>query len=210
VFQGSIDGTLKAYAADSGKPVWSYDVKAPMIAPPITYRAKGKQYVTVLTGLGMGYSMNGGALIGPAIEKYGVDPLTQARRVLTFAIGGKAMLPPRRQPSPPPADPGFVLDQAQAMAGMAAYENHCSTCHGSAAVGIGNGPDLRRSAVPIDQAAFTQVVRGGALQARGMPKFGEFPEAKLEAIRHYLRSRAAVLRGEGGKPPQAPPTLHIR
>jgi quinohemoprotein ethanol dehydrogenase len=210
VFQGGIEGKFSAYAADSGKQLWSYDVKAPMIAPPITYKAGGKQYVTVLTGLGMGFAMNGGALIGPAIEKYGVDPLTQARRVLTFAIGGTATLPPRRQPSPPPPDPGFAPDPAKAMAGMAAYENHCSTCHGSAAIGIGNGPDLRRSAVPINSEAFVQVVKNGALQQRGMPGFHEFDAAKLEAIRQYLRSRAADLRQNAATQPGEPATLHIR
>jgi quinohemoprotein ethanol dehydrogenase len=210
VFQGTIDGTLKAYAADTGKLVWSYDVKAPLIAPPITYRAGGKQYVTVLTGLGMGYSMNGGALIGAAIEKYGIDPLTQARRVLTFAIGGKQQLPPRREPAPPPPDPDFKPDPAEVMAGMAAYELVCSTCHGSAVIGIGNGPDLRRSAVPLDKGAFEQVVRGGALAARGMPGYSEYDDAKLEAIRQYLRSRAADLRGNGQAPQPAPVPLQIR
>lgn len=211
VFQGSIDGQFKAYAADTGKLVWSYDAKAPLLAAPITYRAGGKQYVTVLTGLGMGYSMNGGALIGPAIERYGIDPLTQARRVLTFAIGGTATLPPRRQPAPPPADPGYKPNLAQAMAGMQAYEMQCSPCHGSAVVGIGNGPDLRRSSIPLDRQAFAQVVRGGALESRGMPKFGEFKDAKLEAIRQYIRSRAADLRGKASaapKPSDTPLQIH--
>jgi quinohemoprotein ethanol dehydrogenase len=186
-----------------------FDVRAPMIAPPISYQAGGKQYVTVLTGLGMGYSMNGGALIGPSIEQYGIDPRTQARRVLTFAIGGKATLPPRTQPLPPPPDPEFKSDAAKAMTGLVAYETHCSTCHGSSAVGIGNGPDLRRSAIPLDRAIFAQVVRAGLLQPRGMPKFGEFDDAKLEAIRQYLRSRSADLRA-GTKAKTAPAALQIR
>ncbi|MFT4027079.1 MAG: PQQ-dependent dehydrogenase, methanol/ethanol family [Novosphingobium sp.] len=209
VFQGTIDGQFKAFAADSGKLAWMFDARAPMIAPPITYRAGGKQYVTVLTGLGMGFSMNGGALIGPEIERYGIDPRAQARRVLTFAIGGTARLPPRAQPLPPPPDPGFRADSARATAGLIAYETHCSTCHGSSAIGIGNGPDLRRSAVPLDSATFAQVVRAGLLEPRGMPRFGEFDDAKLEAIRQYLRSRAADLR-KGAAAKSAPTALQIR
>jgi quinohemoprotein ethanol dehydrogenase len=210
VFQGTIEGILRAYAADTGELVWSYDVKAPMLAPPITYRAGGKQYVTVLTGLGMGYAMNGGALIGPDIEKYGVDPLTQARRVLTFALDGTKVLPPRRDPSPPPPDPDFKPEPARVTAGMMTYELICSTCHGSAAIGIGNGPDLRRSAVIQSPEAFDQVVRGGVLAARGMPKYPEFDDAKLEAIRHYLRSRAADLRTNAGQKQPGPTSLQIR
>lgn len=195
VFQGSIDGQLKAFAADTGKQVWSYDTKAPLIAAPIAYRAGGKQYVTVLTGLGMGFSMNGGALIGRSIERYGIDPQIQARRVLTFAIGGKATLPARREAAAPPPDPEFRPDAAKFAAGMGPYEMQCQACHGSMVIGIGNGPDLRRSPIPLDPQAFAQVVRGGALESRGMPKFGEYDDAKLEAIRHYIRARAAELRG---------------
>ena len=196
VFQGTIDGQFAAYDAASGKQVWRFDAKAPMIAPPISYRAGGKQYVTVLTGLGMGYSMNAGSLFGPDIEKYGIDPLTQARRVLTFAIDGKGTLPPRREPSPPPADPDFQPQPARLQAGYMGYAMHCLTCHGDMAVGIGNGPDLRRSATILDKDTFDQIVRHGLLEERGMPRFAEFGDAKVEDIRQYLRSRAADLRGD--------------
>ncbi len=198
VFQGTVDNWFKAYAADSGKMVWQFDTKAPMIAPPISYRAGGKQYVTVLTGLGMGYSMAAGSLLGPEIERYGINPSTQARRVLTFVIGGKATLPPRREPPPPPADPGFKANPALVQSGYIAYATHCLTCHGDIAVGVGNGPDLRRSVVTFDSVTFGQVVKGGVSQSRGMPGYGEFDDAKVEAIRHYLRSRSADLRGHGG------------
>ena len=196
VFQGSIDGRFKAYAAATGKVMWDFDAGAPLIAPPITFRAGGKQYVTVLTGLGMGYAMNAGSLIGPMVERYGIDPLTQARRVLTFAIGGTKVLPPPRQPAPPTPDPSFRPEPARFDAGFLGYEMHCLNCHGDRAIGIGNGPDLRRSAVPQDQASFEQVVRGGALEARGMPKYAEFSDTKLEAIRYYLRARSAEMRGD--------------
>lgn len=211
VFQGTIDGQFKAFEAASGKEVWRFDAKAPMIAPPISFRAGGKQYVTVLTGLGMGYSMNAGALFGPDIEKYGIDPLTQARRVLTFAIGGKGTLPPRREPPAPPEDPGFKPQLARVQTGFVAYETHCLTCHGDMAVGIGNGPDLRRSAMIFDKDSFGRVVRHGALAERGMPIFKEFSDVKVEDIRHYLRARAAELRGDSvaSTTPQ-PGSLQIR
>lgn len=196
VFQGSIDGQFRAFAADSGKEVWRYDARAPLIAPPISYSVNGVQYVTVLTGMGMGFSMNAGSLIGPDVEKFGIDPATQARRVLTFAFGGTKVLPPRATPAPAPHDHEFVPDAKRMMTGFIAYETHCLSCHGDRAVGIGNGPDLRRSVMPLDAAAFEAVVIAGALETRGMPRFGEFDRAKAEDIRHYLRSRMAQLRGE--------------
>jgi len=50
VFQGRIDSHFNAYAADSGKLLWSYDAQAAVIAPPISYSVGGKQYVTVAAG----------------------------------------------------------------------------------------------------------------------------------------------------------------
>ena len=209
VFQGTVDGKLTGYDATTGAVRWQFDTRAPLIAPPIAFRAGGRQYVTVLTGLGMAYPMNAGALIGPQVESYGIDPLTQARRVLTFAIGGKASLPARREPAAPPPDPGFRPDPARIAAGGAAFSAHCATCHGELAVGIGNGPDLRRSGVVPDAATFDAVLREGLLEPRGMPRFAEFPAAKVEAIRHYLRARAADLRaGRSGS--GQPASLTVR
>ncbi|CAN7644809.1 PQQ-dependent dehydrogenase, methanol/ethanol family [Phenylobacterium sp. LjRoot225] len=212
VFQGSIDGYFRAFSATTGALAWQFDAKAPILAPPISFEANGQQYVTVLTGLAMGYVMNSTALAGPAIERYGLDPQTQARRVLTFAIGGKASLPPRLVPPPPPEDPHFTPLPAKVTAGAVAYSAHCLNCHGALAVGIGHAPDLRRSALPLDQAAFEQVVRSGALEPRGMPGFAEFSDEKLEDIRHYLRSRAADLRRGAAFPllGEAPATLDIK
>lgn len=194
VFQGTVDGLFKAYAADSGKLLWQFDARAPILAPPIAYRAGAHQYVTILTGLGMAYPLNGAALSGPGIERYGVDPRTQARRVLTFVLGGQATLPPRREPPAPPADPDFSSNPAQELAGAIAYSAHCLNCHGVMVVGMGNGPDLRRSAMPLDAATFDGVVRGGALAPRGMPPFPEFTDEKLGNIRQYIRAQAHALR----------------
>jgi quinohemoprotein ethanol dehydrogenase len=211
VFQGSVDGMFKAYSAADGRQLWSFDTRAPMIAPPITYEFDGKQYVTVLTGLGMAYPMNAGVLAGPDVERYGLDPATQARRVLTFVIGGRQELPPRALAPLPPADPTFQTDSARFMPGALTYSAHCLNCHGSLAVGATQGPDLRRSAIPQNRDVFAQIVRGGVLQERGMPKFGELTDAQLDDIRYYLRARAAQLRGNGSPPPdQNTPSLQLK
>jgi quinohemoprotein ethanol dehydrogenase len=195
VFQGTVDNWFKAYAADSGKVLWQFDAKSPLMATPITYRAGGRQYVTMVTGLGMNNATNLVAINGPETERYGIDPLTQARRVLTFAIGGKGVLPPRRDPPPPAEDPGFAPDEASEGRGALGFAMHCATCHGSLAVASTQAPDLRRSPIPADRGAFAQIVHGGALEARGMPKFGEFPDGKLEDIRQYTRAQTAEMRG---------------
>jgi outer membrane protein assembly factor BamB len=85
VFQGSIDGHFNAYDASSGKPLWSFDAKAPVMAPPISYQVDGRQYVTVMSGSGTSL-----VLLGAYLQKYGISYRDQKRRVLTFALGGGA------------------------------------------------------------------------------------------------------------------------
>jgi quinohemoprotein ethanol dehydrogenase len=130
--------------------------------------------------------------------------------VLTFVIGGKRKLPPRPVAPPPPADPDFKPDQARFMPGAMAYTAHCGDCHGSMAVGSTQAPDLRRSPIPQDRATFVQIVRGGALQAQGMPKFHELDDRKLDDIRYYIRAQAAQLRGQAARQDQSGVSLNLK
>lgn len=194
VFQGTVDGRFTAYDASSGKVLWRFDAGAPIMAPPISYRWRGRQYVTVLTGLGMAYPGNAAALQGPEIAQYAIDPRSQQRRVLTFALGGKKAAPPPTPQPPAFADPDFRPEPDRFVPGAMAYAESCATCHGSLAVGINHGPDLRRSPITPSAEAFRAVVRDGVLKPRGMPPFPEMSEGQREDIRAYLRAMAAHLR----------------
>ncbi len=186
VFQGRLDGFLVAYDALSGKELWRFAAGAPVVAPPISWRLGGKQYVTVLTGNGAG----GGGLFSSENTKLETDYYLP-RRVLTFALGGKASLPKRDAAMirPPLADPGFVPDPALLAKGGRAFAQ-CMVCHGMQALAAGSGPNLRTSPVILDAKAFRSVVKDGALLPAGMPQFSEIDDATIEAIRHYLRLRA--------------------
>lgn len=189
VFQGRIDGQFNAYAADSGRQLWSFAAQAPVTAAPISYSVNGRQYVTVLTGMG-----TSGAAFG-ALLPVSIDYRTQARRILTFAIGGKATLPVSKPEKLRAADdPSFAASAAQEEQGAVAYAQHCAVCHGVDVIAAGHAPDLRGSTVPTDAATFAAVVRDGGLVANGMPRFEEFDDAKLAAVRQYVRSRGAALR----------------
>jgi quinohemoprotein ethanol dehydrogenase len=87
-------------------------------------------------------------------------------------------------------DAGFKVDPAKSARGFGLYSHRCMSCHGAAAVAGGQAPDLRASAIPTDAEMFDQVVRGGALELAGMPKYHELDAADLEALRHYIRTRA--------------------
>lgn len=192
VFQGDSAGMFSAYNAETGGKLWSFDAKVPVLAPPITYRAGSRQYVTVLSGVGTSAGIARGNL---ALR---VDYRTQARRILTFVLDGEARLPPT--PSPEiiyPADPGFVTDRASATRGQKLFA-HCFVCHGVPGTAAGTAPDLASSTVPQSIDAFDQVVSGGALVSNGMPRFTEFDEAALADLRQYIRTAATELRKPAG------------
>lgn len=51
VFQNQVDGKFVARDALTGEQLWSFDLGAPSVAPPITFMANGRQYFAVTTGL---------------------------------------------------------------------------------------------------------------------------------------------------------------
>jgi quinohemoprotein ethanol dehydrogenase len=186
VFQGTADGYFCAFDAASGARLWRQGVGMGIIASPMTYSVDGKQYVAVLAGYG-----GSAAAVGSVMNvgwKY-----AGPRRLLTYALGGTAVLPP----SPAPTlkidakdNPAEVLDPKAIAMGKAMFLA-CAACHGRSAVGVGGpAPDLRESTVPLNQAAFWTVVHDGALMQRGMPRFNMFEKPQLEAIRQYIRSSA--------------------
>jgi quinohemoprotein ethanol dehydrogenase len=97
VFQGQLDNRFNAYDAKGGKLLWSYDTKAPVTASPLSYSVGGRQYVTVVTGMGLSPGIRGDLL-----TDYDVDYRSQKRRVLTFAVGGTKELPAERATKPRP------------------------------------------------------------------------------------------------------------
>ena len=188
VFQGQSDGRFNAYAADSGQLLWSFDAQMGITGAPITYTANGKQYVTLVAGWGG----SAPAFFGSLAAQHGWQARVHPHRLLTFTLDGKAKLPP----TPPPAmvtpvdDPDFVVNDAKAQAGGVLFAQRCIVCHGLGAVAAGYAPDLRASPVPLDSEAFTQVVKQGSLELRGMPRYGELTAEELETLQHYLRARA--------------------
>ena len=60
VFQGTSDGRFVAYAADSGELLWSVDTGQGIVAPPISYKIDGEQFIGVQVGYGGAYALMGG------------------------------------------------------------------------------------------------------------------------------------------------------
>jgi alcohol dehydrogenase (cytochrome c) len=60
VFTGVMTGEFQALDADTGKVLWGFQTPSGIIGHPVTWEKDGKQYVTVLSGLGGVYSQRGG------------------------------------------------------------------------------------------------------------------------------------------------------
>jgi quinohemoprotein ethanol dehydrogenase len=121
VFHGANDGAFTAYAAASGKKLWSVPL-APGFSNPITYELDGRQYVTVLTGRS--------------------GPVSAPGRLYTFAIGANAKIPSMD----PVTVAGDMAGAVQAVfaefdrAGMPnapgrqMLQQNCSSCHAATVV----------------------------------------------------------------------------
>jgi quinohemoprotein ethanol dehydrogenase len=130
---------------------------------------------------------------------FSLDYRTLERRVLTFALNGRASLPQKKGLKVLPApDPEYRPDEQRAQRGALVFAGNCLLCHGFDAVSAGFAPDLRASGIPLSTDAFSNVVKKGALVPRGMPVFGEFSDEQLEDLRAYLRSQAAAFRQSQG------------
>lgn len=189
VFQGTGEGTLKAYDASTGAQLWSYPTVNGIVAPPISYVIDGRQYVAVMVGYG-----------GP-IAMYGTIVPYRPRlsgRLMVFALDGKVRAKPYTIPEPAPIDLTGVTTSGDPVRGLAAYNDTCLVCHGFSARGRYTA-DLRRSQIVKDAEAFRSVVIDGAFKELGMVSFAQHvsPE-RAEDIRAYLiqEARKVVERGD--------------
>jgi quinohemoprotein ethanol dehydrogenase len=184
VFQGLSDGRFVAYTADTGDKLWEAQLGNGVMAAPSTWSLDGKQYVSVLVGW------------GGAAGLYAQNPTKQYKapgRLFTFVLDGKAKLEPVHGIDKPVLT---VIDQtttsSQVERGATLFGRRCSMCHGVAAVSGGAIADLRY-ALPTTYDALDQIVRQGAYQSLGMPKFDFFSEADVAAVKSYLLSRRKEL-----------------
>ena len=163
VFQGTATGDFIAYNATTGQKLWSSWATTGIVAPPMTYMIDGKQYVSVMAGWGGAFSKKA--------RSYG--------RLLTYALGGTAVLPDRPRPRNVTAI-AHSGTPAQISAGAKIFETYCARCHGGATI----LPDLRRSTPGIYNGL--EKILDGSLADRGMPRFAELDKAAVAELRAYL------------------------
>jgi mono/diheme cytochrome c family protein len=201
VFQGTADGKLVAYRADTGEELWDFSTQTGVVAPPIAYEIDGEQYVSVNVGWGGAFAL----VFGEYVQS---ESLPNVSRVLTFKLDGKAALPAVSWKPAVVFNPPHLTASPETLAlGFATYQDVCMGCHGLNAVSGLLIPDLRGSAYLWDEKDWEAVVRGGQLQEKGMASFAENISAEQSlAVRAYViqqAHRGQALRKAAGETPVA-------
>jgi quinohemoprotein ethanol dehydrogenase len=192
VFQGTADGRVVAYTADTGKLQWESPANTGVMAGPITYAVNGEQYVAFMAGWGGIFPL----LTGPFSLTAKVRPES---RILVYKLGATGVLPvakndPMPFPEPPPM---AAMDDKTLTRGRNLFNLNCAGCHGVNAISGGVIPDLRYLGAGKHQAYFSAVVNGALAESRGMPSFkGELSENDIRTVQGYLVKRAYDLRDE--------------
>jgi PQQ-dependent dehydrogenase (methanol/ethanol family) len=187
VFQGTADGRFVAYDARSGGKLWETQTHTATLAGPISYSIDGEQFVAVPGGYGTSMFLALGAVMPPAVPN-------QLGRVMVYKLGGKGTLPVEPEAAPKaPAPPVLHASAATLSRGANTYNIYCWPCHGASAVSSGVIPDLRRSPILQDAAAWKSIVLDGVRKANGMASFAAWMNAEdAEAVRAYVASVAAM------------------
>jgi alcohol dehydrogenase (cytochrome c) len=60
VFTGVMTGEFQAIDAETGKVLWSFKTPSGILGQPITWEKDGKQYVTIMSGIGGAYALRSG------------------------------------------------------------------------------------------------------------------------------------------------------
>jgi alcohol dehydrogenase (cytochrome c)/quinohemoprotein ethanol dehydrogenase len=184
VFQGNGTGEFAAYAADSGRKLWSVNWAAASSPRRSPTASRACQYVSVAVGWGGILPLNMGEALKDAVGP-------RVNRIVTFRLDGKApyALPPvDPKVLPPPASAG---DPRQVDEGRTLFHVRCWMCHGDTAVNHGGVPNLRYSQAITDPQMFAAFVLQGVAEPQGMPNFAkDLTAAQAEAIRTYVVKRA--------------------
>lgn len=190
VFQGTVDGRFKAYAADTGAVLLDIEVGTSIMAAPVAYLVNGIQYIAVEAGYGGGSNARAFPEGSAAIER------GNAGRVITFKLdGGRVPLPPLVDPRPEIALPPRPEASPETLAaGQRSYLRYCADCHR-----LDDQPTIAPNLLRMDAAAhagFERIVLEGLLEANGMPDFGrELTANEVEAIHAFVVETAHEVRG---------------
>ncbi|HXY10495.1 MAG TPA: PQQ-binding-like beta-propeller repeat protein [Terriglobales bacterium] len=194
VFQGQGNGEFAAYAAESGKKVWSIQTGSAIDSVPVTFSVKGEQYI--LTPVGWG---SGSRLFAPAWTMATPQSKRGPARLLAFKLAATMGFPTPPDIVPPvPKPPTQVADPETIRKGSVLYGTFvCDGCHSPGTDGSGawvlNGavPDLRYMPPEAHQQWYS-IVLSGSHWKQGMPGFADPPKFAFPHLRMTKQDADAI------------------
>ncbi len=194
VFQGQGTGEFAAYAADSGKKVWSIETGSAIEATPVSFSVEGEQYV--LTAVGWG---SGSRLFAPAWTMATPQSKRGPSRLLAFKLGATTRFPTPPDVVPPvPKPPPQTASQETIHRGSVLYQTFvCDGCHSPGTDGSGawvlDGavPDLRYMPREVHQQWYSTVLSGSHWE-QGMPGFADPPKFAFPHLRMTKQDAEAI------------------
>jgi quinohemoprotein ethanol dehydrogenase len=175
VFHGEGTGTFSAYAATDGRKLWSIDTRSAIHSVPVSYEAKGEQYILMPVGFG-----SSSRLFGANSTMATPESKRGPARLLAFKLGGATPFPETKIVVPAVPKPPVQTADAETIrrGAKAANEFRCTNCHGAGLDGSGAWilegaiPDLRYMSKDAHDR-FIAIVMGGTNRKNGMPGFSD-------------------------------------
>ncbi len=183
IFQGTANGKFRAYNAVDGSILWEYNLGAGVIAPPITYKMDGEQYVSLAVGWGGGI---------PSLWRKATEQ-RQPGTTFTFALGSDTFRTYQgfSKATPPKLiNLEYTATAEEIYKGSEIYNSYCQRCHGVVGMNGGSIPNLAYS----DEAIFNlmkEIVLDGVFIEKGMPNFSDrLTEQDVRLIKNYILNSA--------------------
>ncbi|HUI61312.1 MAG TPA: PQQ-binding-like beta-propeller repeat protein, partial [Steroidobacteraceae bacterium] len=193
VFQGSTDGYLYAYQAETGELRARLFTGSAIMAAPIAYRLDGVEYLALTAGAG-----------GPQGAAFAPNVVASQRenfeRLLVLRLQGSPVpLPAPRSETPPPPPPQPIDAGPEALAhGQALFRQMCQRCHPVGGA-LGIYPNLWHMSQSTADL-FEAIVGQGALREAGMGNFSDSVSASdIAAIKAFIIDDINLKRSEGAK-----------
>ena len=194
VFQGQGTGEFAAYAADTGKKLWSVKTSSAIESIPVTFFQGGEQYVITAVGWG-----SGSRLFAPARTMATPESKRGPVRLYAFKLNGKIPFPyPHIEVPPVPEPPVQKASKEIIKKGEKLYVSfYCEGCHSPGIDGSGawvlDGaiPDLRYAPADVHKDWY-QIVMGGSHWDKGMPGLADPPKFAFPNKRMTVADADAV------------------
>lgn len=184
VFQGTQEGYMNAYNAETGERLLHLFLGTGVIAAPISYQLDGEQYIAIMAGFG-------GASFFMLDDKAAARMYRNVGRLIVLKLGGSEIPLPDKLAVEEKTSVLKPKVSDDIKRGEQLYTRYCGVCHGM----YGTKPllpDLTNIRPEIN-AIFEHIVLDGVFESKGMASFSDvLNKEDVQNIQKYLNRNQNV------------------